>query len=61
MPEGRYPPQFDQLQRTGAISFGPFAARTARGKAHERILIIKTIELAIDPPMAKRGIDRFRF
>src|SRR4029077_2989839 len=57
---GEHATHVDQMKRAGAISFGPFAGLTARCESHERILIIKATERAVDPAVTQRDVDSFR-
>ena len=51
-------PQLDKPKRPGAVFLGPFAGGLTRCEADQPILVIETVELAIDPTMTKRRINR---
>jgi hypothetical protein len=51
-------PHLDKLKRPGAVFLGPFAGGLARREADQPIVVIETVELAIDPTMTKRRINR---
>jgi hypothetical protein len=57
-PRGLHATQFNELKRPGTVYLGPFAVGLTRGKADQPVLVIETVELAIDPAMAKPRIDR---
>src|ERR1700704_4125206 len=48
----------DKLKRPGAVFLRPFAGGLTRGEADQPIVVIETVELAIDPAMTKRRINR---
>jgi hypothetical protein len=57
---GLHAAQLDKLKRPGAVFLGPFAGGLTRRKANQPMVVIETVELAIDPAMTKRRINRLR-
>src|SRR3981081_3549683 len=51
-------PQLDKPKRPGAVFLGPFAGGLTRCEADQPIVVIETVELAIDPAITKRRIKR---
>src|SRR5581483_2770158 len=47
-----------KLQRAGAIFLRPDAGRLPGREADQPILVVETVELAVDPAVAKRGVNR---
>ena len=51
----------DQLLGLGPVDFRPFAAGRARGKSNQPELAVVGLKLTVDPAVAERGVDGFRF
>ena len=49
----------DKLARALPVHLRPFAARLARRETDEPVRVVIPVELAVDPAMTQRRVDRF--
>src|SRR5580692_2956225 len=53
-------PQLHEFKRPGSVFLRPFAGGLTRREADQPVIVVETVELAVDPAMTKRRINRLR-